>query len=220
MIKTLLLIFSITFSTIPAWSVGSDTLSVYLQKLIQTEAKKECPSCSVKLRVLNDKVVEDIAIPDQVIADYWKGQTNLILVYGGKRKIVTVDIRWMDQVAIATKNIRQGQVIADSMISMVEKDVTYLKTPYSNSAEHIQGLVTKRVFQRGQIIDEAMLKKPIAIRFGQPIKVEYRQGPLQLVMQGKSRGAGAVGERIPIYIPKTKKRMTAEILNHERVKVQ
>ncbi|MEM7646450.1 MAG: flagellar basal body P-ring formation chaperone FlgA [Pseudomonadota bacterium] len=182
--------------------------------------KKECSSCQLDFRIMNKSVVEEIAIPDQVWADHWRGQTNLVLVLGEKKKVVTVDIRWIDQVVVAKKNIKQGNLIGPEDLRVVDKDVTFLKTAYINDPSMAQAMISRRLYQRGQVIDEGMLKKPLAIRYGEPVKLELQEGSLQLVINGQAKGAGAVGDSIPIFIPRTRKRVMAKILSEGRVKLK
>lgn len=195
-------------------------IEAHLKKTIQEQVKNECETCTIELYIHNSKILEDIAVPDRVIADRWRGQTNLVLQLGEDNRIVTVTIRWKDHVVIAKSNIRQGQVIHDSDVKLVEKDVTFLQTPYLSQVEGAVGWEPRKIFKRGQIIDEGYLKRPLVIKYGQPLKVYLDEGSLQLTMSGTAKGAGAIGDRIPIYLNDTKKRLSAIILGRGEVKVQ
>ena len=196
------------------------TVEKHLMKVIKEEVQKECASCQVQLDVHNKKVIEDIAIPDQVIADRWKGQTNLLLKMDGENRLVTVTIRWKDRVVVAKKNIKQGHLMQASDLRVVEKDVTYLKTSYLQEIKDVVGWTGRRIFQRGQIIDEDLLKKPIVVRYGQPIQLQLNDGALQLSMMGKARGAGAIGDRIPVFIANTRKKVFAEIIDKNTARLE
>lgn len=201
----------------PAWS---GDLQTYLDRLIANEVKKECQSCEVDVFIHNEAIVEDIAQPDQVIADRWRGQTNLILKMGQESRLLTVTIRWHDLVGVAKKNIKQGQILQKKDIAMVRKDVTFLQTAYANQLEDVVGLSVRRVFKRGQVIDESYLKKPLSIKYGQPVKVLLDEGSLQLVMPGLARGAGAIGDRVPVYLASTKKKVSAIVIDKNTVRIQ
>lgn len=203
-----------------AWADKASMVEKHILKTVSAEVQKECASCQVELQILNKKIIEDIAIPDRVVADHWKGQTNLVLKLGDENRIVTAEIRWKDQVVVAKKNIRMGKLIDSKDLRVVEKDVTYLQTAYLNESQKAVGWLGKRVFQRGQVIDENMLKKPLAVKFGQPVKLELINGSLELVIQAKARGAGAVGDQIPVYIPKTRKKVTAKVIGGGRVRLE
>ncbi len=192
----------------------------YLQKTIQTEVNKECETCQVELFIHNKKILQDVAIPDQVISDRWRGQTNLVLKMGDENRIVTVTIRWRDQVIIAKSNIRQGQTIGIADVKSIERDVTFMQTPYLSKIDSVVGMEPRKIFKRGQVIDEGYLKKPLVVKYGQPVKVFFRQGSLELTISGQAKGAGAIGERIPVYLPNTKKRLSAVILAKDEVRVQ
>lgn len=190
----------------------------HLLKVAQVQVDTECPTCRVELEIMNPKTVEDIALPDSVLADHWRGQTNLILKIEGETRIVTANIRWIDQAVVAKKNIRQGSILNAKDLRVVDKDVTFLKVAHVQSPEQVAGMVARRVFGRGQVIDEGMLKKPLAIRYGQPIKIEIQSRSLKVQMQGRAKGAGAIGERIPVYIPSTRKKVSATIISSSLVR--
>lgn len=195
-------------------------LQSHLVQVIEAQVSNECTSCSVDVQVHNPQAVDDIAIPDKVISDRWKGQTNLILKTGKENRVVTVTIRWQDKVVVAKKNIKQGQIIKASELRTVDKDVTYIKTAYANDIKNVVGMTGGRVFKRGQIIDEAVLRKPIVVRYGQPIKLFIDEGSLSLTMSGRARGAGAIGDRIPVFIPNTRKKLFAVIIDKSTARVE
>lgn len=209
-------IFSVVFAGTPA----AVEVTKHLESVISAEVAKECASCKIDLHIHNPKIIDDISIPDKVISDRWKGQTNLILKVGGESRVVTVTIRWMDQVVVAKKNIKQSQMISKADVRVVEKDVTFLKTAYTQNIAQVVGMMGQRVFQRGQVIDEAQLKKPLAIRYGQPIKAVIQEGGLQLIMSAQAKGAGAIGDRIPVYLTDTRKRLSAVIVDKATVRIE
>ena len=219
--KSFLIIFFITFSYgVSAASEAANLLENHLKKLIKKEVSNECQSCDVVLQIHNRDSVDDIAIPDQVISDRWKGQTNLLLKIGKQTRVITVTIRWFDSVVVAKRNIKQGTVLTEKDLRTVNKDVTYLKVAYLQDIENAQGWVGRRIFKRGQIIDEAALSKPLVIRFGQTVKVVMNEGQLELLMTGKARGAGAIGDRIPVFIPGTRKKITAVVIDKNTTRLE
>lgn len=191
-----------------------------IAEAVKEAVKNECGTCRVDVRILNKKIIDDILVPDRVIADHWKGQTNLVLELGDKTRIVTADIRWMDDVVIAKDNLKIGNIVSATDVEIVERDVTYMQVPYARKLEQVKGLVGKKMFRRGHVIDESFLKRPLVVRFGQPVKLQMVQGNLTLTMDAKAKGAGAIGDDIPIFLPETRKSMNATIVDHGLVRVQ
>ena len=217
-VVTLSLFLMVFAGTLP--QEKSVDIEPYLKKTVEEQVKKECETCQVELTIHNKQILDDVVIPDRVIADRWRRQTNLVLQMGEENRIVTVSIRWMDQVVIAKSNIRQGQLIAAEDVKTVEKDVTFLQTPYINKIENVIGWEPRKVFPRGQIIDEGYLKKPLVVKYGQTVKVEFQEGSLQLSMTGQAKGAGAIGDRIPVAINETQKRVSGLIIDKGRVRLE
>jgi flagella basal body P-ring formation protein FlgA len=187
---------------------------------IEREVRKECSTCRVSFQVTNPKLLEDVAVPDKVLADHWKGQTNLILFLGAEKRIVTADIRWFDQVVIAQDNIKIGDDLNEKNMLVQEMEVTYLQTAYARDLAGIKGLVSRKLFRRGQILDESQLKKPIVVRFGQPLKLRLHEQGLVLTLDARAQGAGAIGEDIPVFIPQTQKRIQARIVGAGQVEIR
>ncbi len=210
----------LVISVLVAWDSVFADLKSHLQQVIQTEVAKECSSCRVDLTIHNEALLNDIAKPDRVIAEHWKGQTNLVLRLGDENRLITTTIRWKDNVVVAKNNIKQGDIIDLQDVRVVEKDVTFLKTPYLPKVEGAIGLTSGRVFQRGHVIDESYLKKPLVVRYGQPIRLVLDQGTMTLSMMGQAKGAGAIGDRIPVYIPDTRKKLFAKIVDKSTARVE
>lgn len=218
----LTLIFAFLFSLqaqTPS-EVKEETIEDHLRKVVLAEVNKECRNCRIDMQIHNAKILHDIAKPDAVIAEHWKGQTNLILKLGEDSRIVTATIRWMDDVVVVNKNTKQGHLFKESDLRVVEKDVTYLKTAYASSVDLVKGLETQRVFQRGQVVDETLLKKPIVVRYGETIRLQLNDGALVLEMTGQAKGAGAIGDRIPVSILETKKNLFAVIVEKGTARVE
>ncbi len=219
MIRWKLIFISTLFMSKAFANIPLDAEQV-IAKAVKEAVKSECRTCRVDVRILNKKILDDILVPDRVIADHWRGQTNLVLELGDKTRIVTADIRWMDDVVIAKENLKIGNIVSANDVEIVERDVTYIQVPYARKFEQVEGLVGKKMFRRGHVIDESFLKKPLVVRFGQPVKLQMVQGNLTLTMDAKAKGAGAIGDDIPIFLPETRKNMNATIVDHGLVRVQ
>ncbi len=220
MIKKMILLFAVLTLNLNTVLASVAEIEKHLAAVVSKQVALECPSCTVSMSLFNKRSLADIHQPDEVHADHWKGQTNLVMKLGEKNQIITADIRWMDQVVVAEENIKQGEIIKESDLRVVEKDVTYLNTPYLNDKSKAVGLTVKRMFQRGQVIDESVLKKPIVVRYGQPIQLLMENGPLKLTIEAQAKGAGAVGDSIPVYIIQSKTKLQATIVDHGLARLQ
>jgi flagella basal body P-ring formation protein FlgA len=217
-LKFLLLVSALIYSHSLLAMTPINASAVIKEAVVQA-VHQECHSCRVEMKIMNSQILDDIAVPDRVIADHWKGQVNLVLELGEENRIITADIRWIDQVIVAKENIKMGEALTAKDLETTEQDVTFFQIPYARNMDHVIGLIGKRMFRRGQIIDESQLKKPIAVRYGQPIKAELVDGSLTLTIDGQAKGAGAIGEDIPIYLPNTRKKMQARIISEGLVRV-
>ncbi len=216
----IIFLLSLLISFSQASNVEVPDVEHHILKVVTERVKQECADCRVELEILNKNILEDISIPDQIIADHWRGQTNLLLKLGEDSRLVTTKIRWKDNVVIAGKNIRQGDVFATNDLRVVEKDVTFLQTPYLGSIDKAIGMTGRRLFKRGEIIDESLIRRPIIVKFGQPLEVILKNGDLEVQMLGKARGAGAIGDRIPVFIDRTRTKVFGKVISKGQVRVE
>ena len=72
---------------------GSSDILKNIQSTVQDQVHQICRTCRAEVTIHNETILEDIAKPDKIIADHWKGQTNLLLKLGSKSRLVTVTIR-------------------------------------------------------------------------------------------------------------------------------
>lgn len=198
----------------------SDVAKQRVIQEVQDQVEKDCSFCKVDIQFLNSTQKFEINENDKILAHHWKGQTE-IHIYGAEKEIaVPVEIRWLDQVVVAERNIKQGDLISSDNIKVIEKDVTFNNKAYVRSMDAAVGLVSKRGLIRGQMIEEDLLKKPTVVRYGQVIKVEFVQNSLSLMMSGQAKGAGAVGDSIPVFIPHTKSNVYGEIMDQNTVRMK
>ena len=218
--KIALLVLLLQFFTNSSLAKSTEVAEKNINEAIKQQVQVECPSCEVEVTLHNKILIADIEKPDAVIADHWKGQTNLLLKMGEKHRVITATIRWKDNVVVAKKNIKQGFPITSDDVRVVNKDVTYMKAAYVQKPEDVIGWEGKRIFTRGQAIDENILRKPIVVKYGQPIKIHLQEGSLSLSMNGQAKGAGAIGDRIPVIINKTRTKVSGKIVGKNSVRIE
>ena len=214
------LFFLILFLPITALANNPAFKKAVYDKVL-ADVQVECEKCDVKINYTQvfDFDEDDIVI--SVSGFNLKGNTTIFLE-SEKRGTVQVPavIRWFDKVVVAKSNIRHGKIITNDDIKVINKDVTYISKAYIGSTEPVVGKIGKRLFKRGQIIDESLLKNPRVVRYGQPIKLLLDNGALQMTVTGKSRGSGSVGDLIPVMITKTKKKVMAKIVDKNSARIE
>lgn len=187
---------------------------------IEKLVKRECDSCSVKIdfpdaiKELSGETVSSVDV------DQYRGRANALIQTNKQTKKIPLSVRWFDKVVIAQKNIRHGSLISESDVKVIEKDVTFNKAAYVGDVSKVIGMVGKRKYVRGQIIDENYIKKANVVRYGQPIKINLSSGQLSMTVSGKAKGVGAVGDIIPVQINKTKKKVMAKIIDNSTARME
>ncbi len=87
------------------------------------------------------------------------------------------------------------------------------------NTEIIEYGVTNRSYQKDQVLKLSMLEYPDVISFNQEVIAEFEQGSVFVTTKVKARGNGSIGEVIEVENIDTGKRIQAEVLNENRVRI-
>lgn len=222
--NSILLCFILIFSTRTARATFP-LIEESLQKYVQEQVSKECETCKVKI-FFRDKLEETLAsdlkiesVKNIQVANL-KGETTIYFETEDKNYQISADLRWYDNVVIADSNVSHGTILSDRDLKLVEKDITFNTVHYLQDVNNANGMVVRRSFQRGHIIDENFLKRPNVVKYGQPLKLILDNGQLSMSVSAKARGAGAVGDVIPVLIGRTNKKVMAQIVDSATARME
>ncbi|MCB0377983.1 MAG: flagellar basal body P-ring formation protein FlgA [Bdellovibrionales bacterium] len=219
MVRIILGLFIFSLPTLLGAEEGL-AIQKQIRDVIREKVHTQCPTCRVEIEFIeNIKASRDEAIKE-VHPTHLKGESIVSYKQEGQINKIPVSIRWYDQVVVAKNNIIHGKTIEESDLAKVEKDITFNSIAYLQEPSQAIGMVGRRLFPRGQIVDLSQLKKPRLIKYGQPVNLSFAQGGLSLSMMGQARGAGVEGDRIPVIINGTKKKVMAKILSKNEVRVE
>lgn len=116
---------------------------------------------------------------------------------------VQVDVRHFEDVAMATKPIARGHVIALSDLEMGRQDVTLL-TGYCTSPEQLVGQKAKRILPAEQVVrvvdvePVARAVEPVLVKRRDRVKAIARSGVLLVTVAGEAMQDGKLGEVIKV----------------------
>ncbi len=122
-------------------------------------------------------------------------------------------------VPVAAREIAVGEKIQpDDLVSQM-KDVTFAIDAPVSPADLASG-VSSRQISAGQIVFRSSVRKELAVRMGDVVKVTTGTDEWQISLDGISQASGSIGDVIKVKIPKTQKLVSGLLREKGVVEVQ
>ena len=122
-------------------------------------------------------------------------------------------------VSVATREITIGEHIQSEDLVTQMKDVTFINDAPISLAELSSGVAARQIAV-GQIVFRSSLRKELAIRSGDTVKVTTSNDQWEISLDGISQTSGYVGDLIKVKIPKTQKLISGLLREKGVVEVQ
>lgn len=123
------------------------------------------------------------------------------IIVGGKQyQTIRVNFRIQrfEDVVIADEDINRHQVLTQSMLKIVEKEVSSLQERPFNQIETIIGKQTVAIVKKGSMLTSDMVEIIPLIKRGDIITIKNEIGPLVVTTLGKSQDDGMLGQKIRV----------------------
>jgi flagella basal body P-ring formation protein FlgA len=144
------------------------------------------------------------------------------VVVGGKpckTMYMRASIHPFGRVAVATRDIKRGELISDSDCTMVRKDLGDLSRGFFADRAGLRGLVAARSIPTGAVISTRSVDRPVAVKRGRVVVAEVRGNGFRITAMAKAMDNGRVGDVIRLMNVASKKALTGEVLDANTVKV-
>ena len=109
-----------------------------------------------------------------------------------------------DSVAVAARTLPRGHTLAADDVAWISGDsaaaLGHRVFPTPDTPRPAPGSVTRRVVAAGEPLREPAITAPQAITAGQRVAVVYRDGGVELRMQGTALGAAPRGGRVAVRL--------------------
>ncbi|MCU0953066.1 MAG: flagellar basal body P-ring formation chaperone FlgA [Hyphomicrobium sp.] len=125
------------------------------------------------------------------------------------------------EVLVPVKVIYPGQAVSSDMLrkktirrqGLAEKNIL-------TTAEEPAGLVARRTLVPGQPIQKDALRRPTTVQQGQPVTVQYDEGPISIVLSAVAIQSGGVGDTITVRNSDTGRIVRATITEDRTLRLQ
>lgn len=158
----------------------------------------EAPAGRVEVRA-STGTVRDLFAPFTVFVELWvDGRIS-------NRFAVTAQLEAHAPVLVATKDLAAGTRARRDDFTMLVRRLERPATAYIRDLNRLRGLTLRRAVARGETLLAEALLADIIIKPGDAVRIMAESsgagatgGCLQIVVEGEARGAGRIGERIPV----------------------
>ena len=101
-------------------------------------------------------------------------------------------------VPILSKNLRNGDVIGDGDIEMIEISQNDLQHNMVTNKEKMIGMTPRRIAYAGKFVQDGTLIKPQLVQRGENVNITFTEGSLVLSAKGKALQSGAKGDIVRV----------------------
>jgi len=101
-------------------------------------------------------------------------------------------------VPILSKNLRNGDVIGDGDIEMIEISQNDLQHNMVTNKEKMIGMTPRRIAYAGKFVQDGTLIKPQLVQRGESVNITFTEGSLVLSAKGKALQSGAKGDIVRV----------------------
>ncbi len=115
-----------------------------------------------------------------------------------KQKIITGTVRALTQVPVLKSALRNGDIIAQNDIEMIDVYTNELQPDTLLKPEDLIGMTPRRMAMAGKMLRAPEMQAPELVSRGENVTIIFKNGPLSLSASGKALQNGAKGEIIRV----------------------
>jgi len=120
---------------------------------------------------------------------------------------------------VPSTNISKGEVITEKMVKRLNTRMNRIKPQNIIDKDKIVGKEAKRPLKEGKIISDRDIGTKIVIKKGEVVNMMYVTNSMQIAAKVEALSNGSAGERIEVMNIKSKKVVTAEVIDSQTVRV-
>lgn len=115
------------------------------------------------------------------------------------------------EVCVALNPIKRDARIRREDLVIERVDISRMRHNSFDDPAQLIGLQACRTISKGRVIDGSMIRMPPAVEAGSAVRIVIVCGSARVIAEGISRGSGAIGDRIQVYCPMTRKVLRGQI---------
>lgn len=134
-----------------------------------------------------------------------------ILRSGDRRERVEGSFWTEVDVAVPSRRIMPGEIIAEADLSMMPMRTDQLGRRSLTSMSDLVGMQARRVLSPGRPVPTSSIAAEALVERNKPVTVEYRSGPLLVTARGRALADGAKGDQVRVQNLDSNRTLTATV---------
>ncbi len=148
------------------------------------------------------------------------GTSTFILTFAdGTRKQYIAQVEAFDKVLVSGRAISKGETVEPEDIQEAVINVKDIPVGAITDEEHIVGKAAKYAIPMNKAFTVKILESPEVIKRGQFVDIIYETNAVKMVLKGKAKEGGAIGQSIRVMNLSSKKYISATVVDGGTVSV-
>lgn len=124
---------------------------------------------------------------------------------------VPVRVEITRQILVASRELRQGAIIAKGDFRLEERPTSGLHRGYFEDPERVIGATLQRLLHRNEVVTPGQVRLSRIVKRGSHVTILGKVGPIKVRMGGKALSDGSIGERIKVMNSSSKRQIEATV---------
>ena len=129
----------------------------------------------------------------------------------GWKLFVPVDVRQQVPVLVLRRALNRGQVPVAADVAVETRERATLPGAWLDAPAQLEGRMLTRALPAGSVLMPSQLAAPHRVQRGQAVQLVGAAGGFEVRMQGKAMGNAAVGERVRVENPSSRRVVEGEV---------
>lgn len=125
---------------------------------------------------------------------------------------VPVSMSVFRKVLVLGREVGRGGLLTQADIRLEERDITRLRRGYLENPEQVLGKTPRRSVKAGTVLSPSLLESSALVSRGSRVTILGELGGIEVRMEGKALGNGALGERIQVRNSSSNRRVEATVV--------
>jgi flagella basal body P-ring formation protein FlgA len=136
-----------------------------------------------------------------------------------KKALFRAQLHMYESVVVTNRVMAAGELVTPDSIHIEKKEIGALMPGYITDSKKPIGFVIKRMTNRGTVLEDSMLDKPVIIKSGSTIHIKAIVGDASVQTQGVALQDGKEGQVIRVRNTGTKKIISGTVIDADVVTV-
>ncbi|MEP7075422.1 MAG: flagellar basal body P-ring formation chaperone FlgA [Acidobacteriota bacterium] len=110
----------------------------------------------------------------------------------------TIEIEAFANILVAARDLSTNGKLNETDVRLEKRRLEKPIETYTFDATKLHGIQLIKNLSRGDALTASCFVSRVVIKYGDPVRLEARSGPIKIILTGEARSAGKIGDRIAV----------------------